>query len=87
MRSYWDKVKRYFWFSAEELRGVFLIIFVFGFLFSMNEWFGGGFAVPAIVRSLGIGLIIAAVAVFVHETGQRLVALYFGFKTETKVWW
>jgi len=87
MRSYWDKVRRYFWFSKEEFKGILLVVLVFGFVFSMQDWFGKGVALPEIVRSIGIGLVIAAVSVFVMEAGHRFAALYIGFKVETKIWW
>lgn len=87
MRNYIDKLRRYFWFSREELKGLALVIAVFAFVFSLSEWIDGGSSVYEIGRSLAVSLVIVAVSVMVHQAGQRLVGIARGFKVETKVWW
>ncbi len=85
-RTYIDTIKRYFWFSGRELRGLAVVVLVFAFIFSFREWGAERFDV---ITGLGIffmAVIIVALVMFIHETGQRLSALKFGLETEVRVW-
>jgi Zn-dependent protease len=86
-RTYIDTVKRYFWFSREELKALAIVVLVFAFIFSFNEWGEKRFDFFVGISNLFMAMIIVAIGVFVHEAGQRLAALWIGFKTEVRVWW
>jgi len=86
-RSYVDTVKRYFWFSKEELKSLAIVILVFAFIFSFNEWGDETFDFFVGIGNLFRAIIIVGLGVFIHQTGQRLAGLKIGFKTEVKIWW
>ncbi len=86
-RSYIDTVRRYFWFSRNELKSLAIVILVFAFIFSFREWGKDTFDVVAGLANFFRAVIIVALAVFIHEAGQRLAAIKIGFRTEVKIWW
>ena len=86
-RTYLDTVRRYFWFSKEELKGLAMVVFVFAFIFSFREWGVETFDFFVGLGNLFRAVIIVALGVFIHEAGQRLAAIKVGFKTEVRVWW
>lgn len=86
-RSYIDTVKRYFWFSKEELKSLAVVILVFAFIFSFREWGEETFNFSIGLKNFITALVIVAIGVFIHEAGQRLAALKVGFRTEVRVWW
>jgi Zn-dependent protease len=86
-RSYIDTVRRYFWFSGRELRALCIVIFVFAFIFSFREWGDETFDLMIGLGNFFRALLIVALVVLIHETGQRLAALKVGFRTEVKIWW
>lgn len=86
-RTYLDTVRKYFWFSKEELKSLAIVIVVFAFIFSFREW---GYETFDFFIGLGNffrAIIIVALGLLIHEAGQRLAAIKVGFKTEVKVWW
>jgi Zn-dependent protease len=86
-RSYWDTVRRYFWFSGRELRSLAIVVLAFAFIFSFNEWGYEKFDFLIGVGNFFMAIIVVALAVFIHEAGQRLAALKVGLKTEVRIWW
>ena len=86
-RTYADTIKRYFWFSKNEIKSLVIVIAVFAFIFSFREWGEQTFDFAAGMKNFLIAVIIASIGVFAHETGQRLAALKVGFRTEVRVWW
>jgi len=86
-RNYLDLLKKYFWFSADELKSLAIVIVVFAFIFSFREWGKETFDLFIGLGNFFRAIIIVALGVFIHEAGQRLYALYIGFRTEVKVWW
>lgn len=86
-RSYIDTIKKYFWFSGQELRGLAIVVLVFAFIFSFREWGVDRFNVVTGLGNFFTAMIIAAIVIFIHEAGQRLSALKVGLKTEVRVWW
>lgn len=86
-RTYIDTVKRYFWFSRQELKSLAIVILVFAFIFSFREWGTDRFDFFAGISNFFMAVVIVSLAVFIHEAGQRLAALKIGLKTEVKVWW
>ena len=86
-RSYIDTVKRYFRFSKQEIKALSVVVLVFAFIFSYNEWGYEKFDFFIGLKNFIRAIIIVGLGVFIHEAGQRLAALKVGFKTEVRVWW
>jgi len=86
-RTYFDTVKRYFWFNKQEWRSLAIITVVFAFIFSFNEWGDTAFDFMIGIGNFARALIIVAMGIFIHEAGQRLAGLKIGFRTEVKIWW
>lgn len=81
-RTYLDTVRRYFWWNEQELRSLVIIIFAFGLIISFEN-----LELSIIgLREYFIGVLIAAITVFLHESGRRLVGIKYGFKIETNLW-
>ncbi len=86
-RTYFDTIKRYFWFSKEELKSLAIVVLVFAFIFSFREWGEETFDFLFGIKNFLIAVVIVGLGIFIHEAGQRLSALKVGFKTEVRVWW
>lgn len=87
IRTNIDRIKRYFWFSSEELKSFIIICLVFAFMMSFNEWGVERFEVLYGIKNFIIALIIVTISVFVCEAGHRIAGLIVGFKVESKLWW
>jgi hypothetical protein len=87
LRSNIDRIKRYFWFSHDELKNFVIICLVFAFMMSFNEWGIDHFDLLYGIKNFIIALVIVTISVFVCEAGHRLAALVIGFKVESKMWW
>jgi hypothetical protein len=87
IRTNIDRIKRYFWFSSEELKGFIIVCLVFAFMMSFNEWGVDKFNVFEGIKNFIIALIIVTISVFVCEAGHRIAGLIIGFKVESKMWW
>ena len=85
--NYKDKLRRYFRFNKEEIKIILIAIFTFSFILSFDQWGKESFDVAAGLFHFSIALIIVSISMFIHETSHRLVALYTGFRAETKLWW
>lgn len=82
-----DKVKRYFWFSQEELKAILITVVALAFIIGFKD----GRETAAIdafwFYNLLICLLVVGITVFVHLAAQRIVGLDAGFRVEYKVWW
>lgn len=87
LRNYLDKVKRYFRFSREEWLAFLLAAIGLTLIFSWTEWGTEAFDLNQGMKSYAIALILIGITLFVHHAGQRLMALYLGFRAEQKLWW
>lgn len=87
LRNYIDKLKHYFPFSKEEHAGFWLSVLVLGFIASFTKWGVERFELGTGLQNLLGYCIVAAIVLFVHHAGQRMVALALGFKAEQKLWW
>ncbi|HDD70677.1 MAG TPA: hypothetical protein ENF94_00790 [Candidatus Woesearchaeota archaeon] len=87
LENYWDKVKRYFWFSKAELNGFVLTALVFAFIYSFDKWGVVEFDFLVGLRNFFLAVLLCGSALFVHHAGQRLMAIKIGMKAEHKVWW
>ncbi len=87
-RNYLDKVKRYFWFSKEEWLSFWIAVFCLAFIYSWTSWGPAGqFNLETGLKNLAIAIILIGLTLFVHHSGQRLTALWFGLRAEQKIWW
>ena len=86
-RNYFDKVKRYFLFSAGEWGSFLLAVVVLAFIVSWTMWGDVVFDLVVGFQNLLRAAVLVAVALFVHHAGQRLFALLVGFRVEHFVWW
>ncbi|MFH1317183.1 MAG: hypothetical protein ABII01_06690 [Candidatus Woesearchaeota archaeon] len=82
-----DKVKRYFWFSFDEIKAVIITILALTFIVGFND----GRATSALdaywAYNLAISFVVVVIVVMVHLTGQRIIGLHSGFRVEYKIWW
>lgn len=86
MGSYLDLLKRYFPFTSNEKKGLFISILALTLIVAFNDrsetfnlahW-GGNFL---------MWLVIVAVSLLVHQAGHRMLALRIGYKAEYQLWW
>lgn len=83
-----DKIKRYFKFSKDELKGIVVIILTIAFVISFKEWGPGDqFELFYGLKNLFIAVLMAAIIVFVHHAAQRIAGLSCGHRAEHKIWW
>jgi hypothetical protein len=85
--NYKDKVRRYFPFSDTEWKNFGLLVLVFAFLFSFDQWGTTTFNLKSGIVHFLIAIIIVGVSVFVHHAAQRLYGIWFGYRIEHRVWW
>lgn len=86
-RNYKDKLKKYFWFSREELTHFGIVVLVLALIYSWNDWGTDTFDIAFGFKNLLIAILLIGITVFVHHSGQRLYALARGFRAEQKLWW
>ena len=86
MINFSDKVKRYFQFSKEEYRSILSTVIVFGFILGFTQWGAAEFNVVEGLKNWLVAAIISLIVLFVHHAAQRLAALYWGFKSEQRIW-
>ena len=84
--NYKDKLKRYFWFSGKELKEFIIVVLVFGFILSFNQWGEQTFNLSQGINSLVIGIIIVGLSLFAHHAVQRMASLAYGFQPLNKMW-
>lgn len=81
------KVKKYYAFTAAEIRGLLFSIIVVAFIISFRDWGAGD--TPDItvgLINLLIALVITTVTFFIRESARRIGALAVGYRAEYKVW-
>ncbi len=87
LRNYIDKLKRYFWFSQEELLHFAMAVFLIAIIYSWTEWGIDRFDFQIGIKNLLRAVVLVGITVFVHHAGQRMTALSLGFKAEQRIWW
>jgi Zn-dependent protease len=87
VQNYFDKLKKYFWFSNAELRSYALTVLILGFVLSFNNWGDTTFDLKTGLINLLKGILFVAIALFIHHAGQRLWGIKNGFRVEQKLWW
>lgn len=86
-RNFVDKVRRFCPPTRDEIVGFAVSVFVLGFVLSFNWWGEAAFDPVVGVWNLFGGVLLAAVALFVHHIVQRVMGVQFGFRVEQSVWW
>ncbi len=83
----WDKLKRYYAFTPNEIKGLTIATLVTAFIISFNDWGKGN----DVNISLGffnffIAILIVAVSFLIHISMQRVWSLGTGYRLEWKMW-
>ena len=81
-----DKIKRYYKFTSYELRGLIISILVIAFIISFKEWGITTFDYKSGLYNFLNAVLIVALSILVHDTGQRLWSLAIGYRLEFKMW-
>lgn len=83
-----DRVKRFYWYSPQEMRALFTAILMMSFMASFSEWgVGDVFNAKAGMFNWFNAFLIMGSAMLVQTSVQRFVALSSGFRGEFKVWY
>lgn len=86
-RSDWHTIKKYFRFTKNEIKSLSILILVFAFIFSFNEWGEDKFDFVVGMGNFFVAILVVGIVVLVHDSGQKLAALKVGFRAETQIWW
>ena len=83
----WDKLKRYFAFTPNEIKGLTMAIFATAFIISFNDW-GRGSEVNIISGLFNFfnAILIVALSFLVHISVQRIWSLGTGYRLEWRMW-
>jgi hypothetical protein len=82
-----DKVKRYFRFTAIEFRAVIIAILTMAFIISFNNWGPGNQVDIAYgIKNFFTTVLICLLVFGIYHSSQRIAALYFGYRLEYKLW-
>ena len=81
-----DKVKRYYWFTPSELKGLLITILILAFVISFREWGGMEFDFAVGFSNFLIAVLIVGVSLLIHTTGQRFWSLATGYRLEYQMW-
>ncbi len=79
-------LQRYCTFTREEVRDIFIIAIVFGFIISFRDWGEDTFNAITGIENLLKGFLIAGIALFFKFGFQKAFALKRGYQIEFKVW-
>jgi Zn-dependent protease len=79
-------VKKYFAFSKEELRALFIGILILSFIFSFDKWGVDQFDFYYGLKNLFHAFLIVLLALLFQQSVQRIVGLAVGFKIEYRIW-
>ena len=81
-----DKVSKYYKFTRSEIIGLAISIIVIAFIISFKNWGTTAFNAASGLFNFFNAILIVALSVLVHDTGQRLWALSIGYRIEFKLW-
>ncbi|MFH0876030.1 MAG: hypothetical protein V1859_08895 [archaeon] len=89
-RSYMEDYRNYFYnlkryglnLSSKEIKGSIITILVTAFVFSFRDWGDNTFNFLTGLMNFGIAALLAAIALFWNQLGQRLIGVYYGYDTE-----
>jgi len=80
-------IKKYFSFSADEIKSIIVTVFFLGFMFSFREW-GSGEAFnfsAGIYNWINSGLVVL-LALLVYISCQRIMGIRKGYRIEYRMW-
>lgn len=83
----WDKLKRYYAFTPNEIKGLVIAILATAFIISFNDWGKGN----DVNISLGFfnffnAVLIVTVSFLIHISMQRIWSLGTGYRLEWRMW-
>ncbi|HLD06246.1 MAG TPA: hypothetical protein VJC16_01795 [Candidatus Nanoarchaeia archaeon] len=81
-----DKIKRYYRFSPEEIKGLVIATLIIGFIVSFKDWGYEAFDAAIGLRNLLIALLMVGLSLLVQQTGHKIAGLSAGFTVEFRVW-
>lgn len=81
-----DKIKRYYKFTHNELRGLTIAVIVIAFIISFKEWGTATFDFKAGLYNFFNAILIVALSILIHDAGQRIWGLAIGYRIEFKMW-
>ena len=81
-----DKIRKYYSFTRNEIKGLTITILVFAFIISFKDWGPGNTFDPAIgIFNLFNAILIVAMSLLIHDAGKRIWALAIGYHIEYKM--
>ncbi len=81
-----EKIKRYYRPTTNEIKGLVISILVIGFIISFKEWGTNDFNLSEGLYNLFNSILIVALSIVIHDTGQRILGLIIGYKVEFRLW-
>lgn len=81
-----DKVKRYYKFTPSELKGFIISVLVLGFVVGFNDGRAIGGIDSYYMINMFWSIVIVAISLLIHTSGQRLWSLAIGYRVEYKMW-
>lgn len=81
-----DKVRRYYNFTRLEARNIIITILVLGFIIGFDDGIPNSTFIYWITNMFN-SILIVALAMLVHESTHRIIAVIGGYRAEYRVWW
>lgn len=82
-----DRFSRFGWLSKKEVLNVFLLVLIFAFILSFDQWGIDVFNASEGFSNLAVAFVLVGIVVLVHHLVQRIVCVLFGFQPVHKIWW
>ena len=83
----WDKLKRYYSFTPNEIKGLAIAVLATAFIISFNDWGkGNDVNIPIGFFNFFNAILIVAVSFLIHISMQRVWSLGTGYRLEWKMW-
>jgi len=81
----WYTIKKYFHFTKDEIRDMFVTIVFLGFMFSFRQW-GEPFSFAAGVFNWINASLVVLLVMLIYISMQRIVGIRKGYQTQYKMW-
>jgi len=81
-----DKIKRYGWFTPEELKAVIISILVMALIIGFDDGRESFNLLYWLHNFIG-AILIVTISFLISQAGHRLLGLHLGFTVEYKIWW
>ena len=75
-----DKIKNYFSFTADETKGIIITCLIIGFIAGFDDGTNSHIITAFTLLNMLACVLIAVLAVLVHHSVERIVALWHGYK-------